>query len=41
MKEEKIVRNHISKNMIDTTNLKLEEKYIIFMFIFQRELLYD
>ena len=30
MKEEKIVRNHISKNMIDTTNLKLEEKYIIF-----------
>ena len=28
--EEKIVGNHISKNMIDTTSLKLEGKYIIF-----------
>lgn len=28
--EEKIVRNHFSKNLIDTTNLKWKGKYIIF-----------
>lgn len=27
--EEKIFRNHFSKNMIDVTDLKLEGKYVI------------